>query len=302
MTHVTIFEHTYIKFLDSCRNNGQVLMKDVITLIRMMQSNEMDCHIVVAGQNGCGKSYALLMLLKEYMAGDPRWLDRMLFSDKTTDDFVQYLLQNENTILGVDELNLFLSYKQHAEADQNHLIKQLELARSKCIAVAGCVRDPRKLTLNYRNGKMSIVIWLVDRYVEGGSYAAVFVSNPAVEASDKFGFGWISSDLVDFEELRCSFEGLPSFIGYMAIPDAKHVLTIPEIQTYKSAKVKSMAIAHLNFCIEKLRKSKISIHDFVEELDKLRNTIGEDDANRLLARAQKRSRRSASAAVSADDD
>jgi hypothetical protein len=304
MTHKTIFEDTYIAFLNSCRDHGQVIMKDVITLIRMMQSNEMDCHIVVAGQNGCGKSYALLMLLKEYMQPDAKWLDKMLFSDKTSDDFVQYLLQNENTILGVDELNLFLSYKQHAEADQNHLIKQLELARSKCIAVAGCVRDPRKLTLNYRNGKMSIVIWLVDRYVEGGSYAAVFVSNPAVEASDKFGFGWISADLVDFEELRCSFEGLPSFIGYMAIPDAKGVLTTQEIHTYKSAKVKSMAIAHLNFCIEKLRKGKISIHDFVEELDKLKATIGEADANRLLARAEKRSRRPTgrTAAVPADDD
>lgn len=294
-----VFEDTYITFLVKCKERGQVVLDDLISLIRMMQSNEMDCHIVIAGQNGCGKSYALLMLLKAYMNSDPKWLDTMLFSDKTTDDFIQYLLQNKNTILGVDELNLFLSYKQHAEADQNHLIKQLELARSKCIAVAGCVRDPRKLTLNYRNGKMSIVIWLVDRYVEGGSYAAVFVSNPAVETTDKFGFSWMSPDLIDFEELRYSFESLPSFIGYMAIPHASKILTNDEIARYKQMKVKSMAIAHLNFCIEKLRKNKMTIYDFMDELEKLKPTIGEQDAARLIARAEKR--RSRASRPSEDD-
>jgi hypothetical protein len=256
-----------------------------------MQQNEMDCHIVVAGQNGCGKSYMLLLLLKEYMKSDPHWLDHMLLADKTSDDFVQYLLQHENTILGVDELNQYLFYKQHAETEQNHLIKQLELARSKRIAVAGCVRDPRKLTLNYRNGKMSIVIWLVDRYTAGGSYAAVFVSNPAVEATDKFGFGWISPDLIDFEELRYSFEGLPSFIGYMGIPDIKNFLTAEEVECYKAAKKKSMAIAHLHYCMEKVRKNKISITDFREEVEKLRHIIGDTDAARIIKRAEQRAPR-----------
>jgi len=256
-----------------------------------MQQNEMDCHIVVAGQNGCGKSYMLLLLLKEYMKASPDWLNHMLLADKTSDDFVQFLLQNENTILGVDELNQYLFYKQHAETEQNHLIKQLELARSKRIAVAGCVRDPRKLTLNYRNGKMSIVIWLVDRYVSGGSYAAVFVSNPAVEATDKFGFSWISPDLIDFEELRYSFEGLPSFIGYMGIPDVKHFLTIEEIEQYKAAKRKSMAMAHLYYCMEKVRKNKISLADFKDEVVKLLHIIGDNDAARIITRAEQRTPR-----------
>jgi len=304
----TVFEDTYLSFLNACREKGQVILQDLIKLIYMMQSNEMDCHIVIAGQNGCGKSYVLLMLLKEFMKldgkQDPDWLRNMMLSDKTTDDFVQFLLLNENTILGVDELNQYLFYKQHAEDQQNHLIKQLELARSKRIAIAGCVRDPRKLTLNYRQGKMSIVIWLVDRYTDGGSYAAVFVANPAVETTDKFGFSYISADMIDFEELRCSFEGLPSFIGYMAIPNISGFLTQKEIETYKIAKRKSMALAHLNYCVERVRKKRISIHDFIEELNKLRQIIGDTDAVRLLAKAEERAGRPAPARrgrPSADD-
>ena len=277
-------------------------MSDLIQLIKMMQANEMDCHIVIAGQNGCGKSFFLLMLLKSFMKNSIDWLDHILLSDKTSDDFVQYLLQNENTILGVDELNQYLFYKQHAEDTQNHLIKQLELARSKRIAIAGCVRDPRKLTLNYRNGKMSIVIWMVDRYVDGGSYAMVFVANPAVESSDKFGFAWIPPDLIDFEELRYAFETLPSFIGYMNIPNINLSLTTEEIDRYKAAKKKSMAISHLHYCMEKLRKNKISVYDMAEEVEKLRHIIGDTDADRFITKSEHRKPSRSRARASAADE
>jgi len=289
MRNTTVFEDTYLFFLETCRKNGQVLLGDLMHLIEMMQHNEMDCHIVIAGQNGSGKSYVLMMLMKEFLKRNGNlpadWQSNMLLSDKTTDDFVQFLLKHENTMLGVDELNQYLYYLQHMEDQQKHLIKQLELSRSKRIAIAGCVRDPRKLTVNYRQGKMSIVIWLVDRYVAGGSYAAVFVANPAVESTDKFGFDMIAAEIIDFEEMRCAFEGLPSFIGYMSVPNISGFLTDKEIETYKEAKKKSMALAHLNYCIDRVRKKKISFLDFKDELDQLRDIIGDEDAERLIRKA-----------------
>lgn len=272
--------------MDACRDAKQVMVPDIIKLIHIMQEAQMDVHIVIAGQNGCGKSYVLLMLLKEYMEGHPRWLDHMMLADKTTDDFVQYLLLNENTILGVDELNQFIYYRQHAEKDQVHLIKQLELARNKRIAVAGCVRDPRKLTLNYRNGKMSIVIWIVDRYLHGGAYAAVFVANPAVESSDRFGFEFINPSIIDFEELRCQFENLPSFIGYMNIPHIDTKLAKAEIDEYQNSKRKAMALSHLMFCADKVRRNKMIVYDFLDEVNKLRTIVGDADAERIIARAE----------------
>ena len=284
----TIFEDSYSKFLTACREKGDVHIEDLIALMHMMQANEMDNHTTICGQNGCGKSYVLLMILKEFMRGnDPsaNWMSNLMLADKTVDDMVQFLLQKENTMLAIDELNQYLYYKQHAEDEQNHLMKQIELARSKRIAMIGCVRDPRKLTVNYRNGKMSIVIWLVDRYKGGGSYGAVFVANPAVESIDKFGFMNISPDLIDFEELRVTFENLPSFIGYMRVPDARNYLTEEEIRIYKKAKSKSMAQAHLNYCMKRVGKKKMSLADFMDELKPLMPIIGEDDARTLATRA-----------------
>jgi hypothetical protein len=291
----TVFEDTYNVFLTSCREKGRVQMDDLIVLIKMMQENDMDCHIAIAGQNGCGKSYLLQMLLKQYIL-TPDWQKNLMLADKTVDDFVQFMLKNENTMLAVDEMNLFLYYKEHQAAEQNHLIKQLELARSNRIAVAGCIRDPRKLTLNYRQGKLSIVLWLVDRYVSGGSYAAVFVSNPAVETQDKFGFNWLAMDIIDFEELRVSFESLPSFIGYMSVPNAGGILTHEEVSRYKKMKAKAMAMAHMNYCCEKLRKRSMGMTDFMRELEQLEGIIPREDMEALILRARNKMPKASSAA------
>lgn len=241
----------------------------------------MDCHTVIAGQNGVGKSYILLMLLK--MGIGKNFLKNLILAKDTSNDLVQFMLDHENTLCGIDEMNLYFSYKEHSDHDQIHLINQLELARSKRIGYIGCVRDPRKLTLNYRQGKMSLVIWVLDRFSSGGSYAALFAANPSVESPDKFGFSWISYDPVNFDDLRRAFEDLPSFLGYVKIPNAKTILTEEEIKQYKKEKEIAMSYANLNHLIKQYSKKKIDHRELYKNTEKLKTILGTEIVEKELS-------------------
>lgn len=284
----TIFEDIYNKTVDEIKARpGQIVERpDIVKIVYMMQEFEMDVHIVIAGQNGVGKSYVLLMFMKEFLGKG--FLKNMLLAHHTYNDFVRFLLTETNTLLGVDEMNQYLYYKQHSDKNQNHLIKQMELARSKRIGVMGCVRDPRKLTLNYRQGKMSIVIWVLDRFTYGGSYAAVFVANPSVESYDKFGFGMIADNLTDIASVREVFEDMPSFVGYLRIPHIDKVLSKTEVSEYKELKDKAMSYAHINEMYENYRKRRITHDDVVHEIEMLRSKLGDEDADRLIREIPKR--------------
>jgi len=285
---VTVFEHTYLGFINKVRDTGLVTTDDIIDIIKLMQKNEMDCHVVIAGQNGVGKSILLLAILKKYLG--PKWFDNLMLARHTINDMVQFVLHNKNTLCAVDEWNQYLNYTRHMESDQKHFITTLELARSKSIGFIGCARDPRKLTLNYRDGKMSIVIWTIDRFVAGGSYAAVFVTNPAIESYDKFGFDMIPGDIVDFEEMRSTFETLPSFVGYLNMDNIDKYLTKKELEHYKKEKDTSMAYAHLNHVLDDFKKKKIDYDELMSELDKLRDLIPKEDINKSIPSKSKQTK------------
>jgi hypothetical protein len=277
----TVFEDIYNKAVMDMKRKRVVELDDIISIINMMQGFEMDVHIAIAGQNGVGKSYVLLMFLKRYLG--KKFLDNLLLARHTFNDFIRFILTKENTMLGVDELNQFLSYKEHASDEQRHLISQIELARSRRIGVIGCVRDPRKLTLNYRQGKLSIVIWIIDRYTKGGSYAAVFVVSPSIEAFDRFGFAWIPEDITTVAQIREIFEDMPSFIGYMRIPDAKEgYLTETELSIYKTEKDMAMAYAHIKVVFDRYRKSKITYDDVLDEIRQLGEKFGPVETAKLI--------------------
>lgn len=285
----TVIEDTYLEFINNARAAEVIGVSEIIDLMKMMQQYEMDCHVVITGQNGLGKSIVLLATLKEYLGA--KWFDNLILARNTTDDIVQFILHNNNTICGIDEWNQYLNYAQHADSDQKHFITTLELARSKSLGFIGCARDPRKLTLNYRDGKMSVVIWTMDRFVDGGSYAAVFVTNPVVESYDKFGFEMIPGDIVDFDELRYTFENLPSFVCYLNMDNAAKHLTKKELAHYKKEKDIAMAHAHMNHLVGKYKKKKIDYDELVEELDKLRDLIPEDVINKAIPTKQTKMRR-----------
>ena len=290
----TVFEDIYNRAIETIRERGIVERQDILEIVRMQQEYEMDCHVVIAGQNGVGKTYLLLMMMKEYLKRS--FMPNLLLAKHNYNEFIRFILTQENTLLGVDELNQYLNYKKHSESQQTHLINQLELARSNRIGVIGCVRDPRKLTLNYRQGKMSIVIWILDRFTAGGSYAAVFIANPSVESRDRFGFSMIFENLENMATVREVFESMPSFVGYMRIPDIAGIVPKDEIAGYKKAKAVAMAHAHVKECYENYRKKKITLDECVAEIEALRPKFGDEETDRLIDGIPKRR-----AAKEADD-
>lgn len=277
----TVFESTYTRMLLEIKQRGLVVIDDIITLIKIMQENEMDAHIVIAGQNGVGKTFLLLIIMKKYLG--EKWFNNLMLARNTINDVIHFVLSHTNTLLGIDEWNQYLHYRKHSESEQVHFMNQLELARSHGIAFVGCVRDPRKLTLNYRDGKMSIVIWILDRYKKGGSYAAVFVTNPVVETLDRFGFSYLPVDIVDFNDLREQMETqVPSFVGYLRIPDAKELLTKEEIDNYKREKKISNAHAHLNYCVKEFKKKRMEVDEINLQLANLRKLLPKEVIDKVV--------------------
>lgn len=272
----TVFENIYLELINENRVNGRptklVKFENILKLISMMQNYELDCHVVIAGQNGVGKSYLLMILLKSVL-GD-KFLNNMIWAKDTSTDIIDKILVNRKTVFGIDELNYYLNYKEHASIEQNHFIKSLETAREKAIGFIGCVRDPRKLTYNYRNGKMSIVIWVLDRFTDGGAYCAVFIANPVIESSDSFGFDFLNFNITNFDELKVIIEEIPSFNGYMVVPKIDKYLTPNEIKSYKEIKDISMAYSQLNHFISLLLKRKINKSEFDYKTQNLINILG----------------------------
>lgn len=283
-----VFEGTYNRLLRKAATQRSLLIEDVVELLRELQANQTDCHCAIAGQNGSGKSIVLLMLQKKYQGAVS--FDSLYLADKTTNDIIRFLLTNRNTLLCIDEMNISFGYKQHASVEQNHLISMVELARSKMIPIVGCIRDPRKLTLNYRDGKLSVCIWVLDRYREGrGAYAAVFVANAMVEGEDRFGWQYLTVDSFDYEQMRHQIERVPSFIGYMRVPPLSDVLSKKEIGDYNERKDVAQAHAHLNHVLRQVAKGKMSAEDAELELSVLERIIP-GALGRLPARKESKSK------------
>lgn len=235
----TVYEDVVLTFVESCRKRGVVELQDIVNLIEMFRKYENDTHVCVSGQNGSGKSFLLLMLMKKLAGKD--YLNNLLFADADTDTFCDFLVRHKNTCLGLDELNHLFSYKLHASQKQNRAITMIEMARSHRVAIIGCVRDPRKLTLNYRNGKLMLIIAILDRFIDGsGSYAAVLLGNNMSEGEDRFCLDQLDVSSYDIANMRAQYERLPSFIGYMRIPDARKELDASELKRYDMLKEKAL--------------------------------------------------------------
>ncbi len=301
----TIFEGIYDAFIQRQRQKALTAkpcaIDEIIEIMKMMQKYELDCHCVIAGQNGVGKSYILLAMLKA-ACGDG-FLSSMIYADKTSDDLVTFMLENRNVFCGIDEMNLYFNYKKHAEEDQVHLINMLELAREHSIGFIGNARDPRKLTYNYRNGKMSIVIWVLDRFTDGGSYAAVFIANPSIESSDRFGFSALGGALGSFSEVRQVFENdVPSFVNWLDMKHIRKYVSAEQVKEYRVQKDIAMAEAQFNHLVKKFRKKKIDIDELAASLGKLRKLLGAAKVDAMIEECSRKAPRKKKAEELLDDD
>jgi ABC-type dipeptide/oligopeptide/nickel transport system ATPase component len=219
---------------------GIVRIDYIVELARELQRNEYDVHINISGQNGNGKSMFMLELMKK-LSPDSIKNGQILYAFDKHSTFIKSLAELKRTALGIDELGVFFNYKQSMTTEQIVLFNMIEIARKNGVAVISCARDPRRINNNYRNGKISVVIWLIDRMEKGDtkSYGLVFVGNPVLEDDDKFHLNAFNN-INTFEEMRLTAESLPTFFGYIFIDDVLNHISKEELDIYTENKDRGM--------------------------------------------------------------
>jgi ABC-type dipeptide/oligopeptide/nickel transport system ATPase component len=217
--------------------DGEVKPESIVEYIQALQEHEYDAHVVIMGQNGNGKSMLLLELMKR-LEPDSIMNDNLLFAFNNTGNFIKMLKEKKKSVIGIDELKKFFHYREHSTTEQIVLTNMIEYARSNRLAVIGCCNDIRRINSNYRNAKVQMVIWLLDRYDDddiGKSYGLVFIGNPALEEEDKFRLNAFQN-VYTFEQIRLIAESLPTFLGYMFVDDIRKIVSKEEIDTYLKKK------------------------------------------------------------------
>ncbi len=229
-----ILERIIGRFQNSViENKGVVRIQNVVDFIRGLQHHEYDAHIVIQGQNGNGKSMLMLALLKS-LDENAIQENKIVYAYDRTSRLIQMLRDFKQSAIGIDEGKKFFHYKQSMTLESIVLTNMIEYARENRNCFVVCTNDCRRLSNNYRNAKVQMVIWLLDRFEEGKvkSYGLVFVGNPAVEEEDKFmlnAFG----NLYSFESIRCVAERLPTFYGYIFLDDIRNIVSEDEIRAYR---------------------------------------------------------------------
>ncbi len=244
-----IFEELYWKFKEKVKKNFGVVKYDYITeFIKTLQDNELDAHILITGQNGLGKSHLMLQLMKLLNPNSIN-TEHLLFAYHDTRHFINRIKNLESDVLGIDELKKFFHYKQSMATEQVVLNNYIEYARANRVAFIGCAKDWAQVNNNYREGKVQMVIWLVDRFKKPielfeekvQSYAMVFLGNPVIDSGDRFQFQFLRYSKTH-EELRVRAEELwgQTFYGYFFIKPTQEFLTKEEIEFYKAEKKKGI--------------------------------------------------------------
>ncbi len=247
-----ILERAIEDFEKSVINNrGCVKLDAIVDFITTLQRHEYDAHIAVMGQNGNGKSLLMLALMKKILErkNKKNFLDNILYAHNTTSEFISLLKKLKDSVVGIDEGKKFFHYKLSMTTEQIVLTNMLEYTRCNRNAVIVCTNDVRRLNNNYRNSKIQMVIWLLDRFHEGKikCYGLVFLGNPALEEEDKFCLNRFEN-LHTFESIRLIAESLQSFYGYFVLDDILNYITREELKKYHAEKmlgIKATAEAYM---------------------------------------------------------
>lgn len=239
---VGVFEKLQKEFMWRIYHNnpiGMVSFADIKWFCDYLIKYELDCHICIAGQNGVGKSWTMLSLA-QYLNKDFDVTTDFIYSFNTVADLIDKLMNYNNKVICVDEANVFFNYRKSQTKDNIALVNAVEICRSRKNIVLTAVRDVRKLDLNYRNGKLAMLIMLNDRTIKNNRpYGMVFMGNWFIENEDKF-----MLDILQYINTHSSFrmkaEELPTFRGYFVTENhftdkqIKQYLEFKDIQTTKA--------------------------------------------------------------------
>lgn len=260
-------------------NDGFVELRHIEYFVRMFQERRLDCSVLINGQNGFGKSMLMLAIMKQLdpnSIGNP---DQILYAYHTTRDFLMKIKKLRKCPLAVDEMGIFFSYRLSNTTEQQALFSYIEVARQNAIATIAASRNIFTLNNNYRNSKVCMVLWILDRYDAEGqkfpeipgidkkymrpvvgdtgkerSVIACFVGNPIQEGEDRFSLEQLQY-CKNWSEWRIKAERLPSFRGYMIMDDIDAYITHAELKEYETAKQKGMDES-MNRLIDRLERKE----------------------------------------------
>lgn len=222
------------------QNRGVVDIQHIAQFVRDLQARQYDAHLVIMGNNGQGKSMLMLALMK-LLDEKSIFNKQIVYAYDKTSRLIELLKNLNESVIGIDEGKKFFHYKQSMTTEQITLTNMIEYARENRNAFIVCANDIRRLNSNYRNAKVQMVVWLLDRF-EGKkikSYGLVFVGNPALEEDDKFLFNSFQN-LYSFESIRLVAESLPTFYGYLFLDDIKKYVSEDELLLYNNEKRKGI--------------------------------------------------------------
>lgn len=271
-----IFEYAQEKLKKtSLEKMGVLELEDIVEYIFFLQENKFDSHVIVQGQNGVGKSFFMLAFMKELAKRkgikdfQNVMRNNIFFSFHETKDVIKRIVEEENSVFGIDEAKRFLHYKLSMTFEQIQLINTFEYARSKRNCFIVCTNDVRRLNNNYRNSKAQLVIWFPDRLMkkEGRkimNYAMVFYGLPSVEEEDKFLFEDLKG-LYNSEGIRVACENKPTMVGYFLFNEIHQYLTDEEILLYDELKEKGIMESTENLLLKLNYRDK----NFEEDVKKL---------------------------------
>lgn len=239
---IGLLERIHDKFLNSMDSDGFFHYSAILDFVLELRKYEFDAHIVIAGQNGVGKTMIALALAK-MLDSNVFKKNNIIYAFHDYAFFIDKLSLQSETIVMCDELGRFFNYRTSMTRQQVALFNTIEIARANRIALIGCCRDARRLNNNYRNGKVQIVIWVMDRFEffePYASYAMIYVANPILEHLDKFEFDEAFYGIKTIEEMRMIGEQLNTFAGYLNIFDVKRDVSDEELADYKNKKIRQM--------------------------------------------------------------
>lgn len=218
----------------SLKNHYSIPPAAIASYSYFLREHLMDSHIGYMGPNGVGKSMAVASVLAE--TPDKIRAEDIIFPYIGVDDLIGRITSRSDRNFWLDEIGAFFPYKESMTRDQIELFKAIEVARSHRNAFHSCMRDVRRINNNYRNGKIALLIWLLDRDDDNPStYAAVLLGNPFFETEDRFNLSMLGQTY-DFNIMRKQIERLPSFVGYMHFSDVKRKVPKKMLDMYEAEK------------------------------------------------------------------
>lgn len=254
-----LFDRIHRKFNSQIvEDDGDVTPDNIVSMIKGYSQASLDFHLTVGGQNGTGKSWTGLAVAKyiQEKAFKKKFdlEDNVIYAFNTVQELIEKISTKEKEVIALDESNMFLSYKNNASKSNQALITIMEICRENQNCLVNMVRDVRKLDNNYRNGKVNLLLLLIDRQVGEGPegydpsddsqfnpdiyrpYGAMLQGNFFFEDEDKFKLDTLPSTSSQ-SELKEALQELDTFRG--VFPGFNY-LTPEEITLYRTLKKKQI--------------------------------------------------------------